>query len=53
MQLVCLIDFFKDDYNIVRDRFETDPVNEMKNRLLVANKHKEIKMYINMAQSHQ
>ena len=33
MQLVYLTDFFEDNYNVVRDRFETDPVNVMKNRL--------------------
>ena len=38
MQLVYLIDIFED--NIVRDRFETDSVNVMKNRPLVAKKHK-------------
>ena len=39
MQLVYLIDIFENNYNIVRDRFETDSVNMMKNRLLVAKKH--------------
>ena len=53
MQLVYLIDIFEDNHNIVRDRFETDSVNMMKNRLLVAKKHKKISMYINLAQSHQ
>ena len=34
MQLVYLIDVFVDNYNIVRDRLETDLVNAMKNRPL-------------------
>ena len=38
MQLIYLTDIFEDNYNIVRDRFETDSVNVMKNRLLVAKK---------------
>ena len=37
-QLIYLIDIFQDNYNIVRDRFETDSVNVMKNRSLVAKK---------------
>ena len=40
MQLICLIDIFEDNYNIVRDRFETDSVNVIKNRLLVAKKQR-------------
>ena len=51
--LVYLTDSFKDNHNIIRDCFETDSVNMMKNRLLVAKKHKEISMYINLTQSHQ
>ena len=44
MQLV--FDVFEDNYNIVRDRFETDSVNVLKNRPLVAKKHKgNFKMY--------
>ena len=35
-----LIDIFKDNYNIVRDRFETDSVNMMKNKPLVAKKQR-------------
>ena len=38
VQLIYLIDIFQDNYNIVRDRFETDSVNVMKNKLLVAKK---------------
>ena len=36
MQLIYLIDIFEDNYNIVCDRFETDSLNVMKNRPLVA-----------------
>ena len=39
MQLVYLIDIFEGNYNIVCDCFETDSVNVMKNKLLVAKKH--------------
>ena len=38
MQLIYLIDIFQGSYNIKRDRFETDSVNVMENRLLVAKK---------------
>ena len=40
MQLVYLIDIFENNYNIVRDRFKADSVKVMKNRPLVAKKHK-------------
>ena len=40
MQLNNPIDIFEDNYNIVRDRFETDSVNVMKNRPLVAKKQR-------------
>ena len=40
MQLAYLIDIFQDNYNIVRDRFEADSVNVMKNRSLVAKKQR-------------
>ena len=40
MQLIYLIDIFEDNYNIVRDCFETDSVNVMKNRPLAAKKQK-------------
>ena len=49
MQIIYLIDIFEDNYNIVHDRFETDSVNVMKNRPLVAKK-KEISIYISLAQ---
>ena len=38
MQLIYLIDIFQDRYNIVRDHFEIDSVNVMKNKTLVAKK---------------
>ena len=47
MQLIYPIDIFEDKYNIVRDRFERDSVNLMKNRPLVA---KKISIYISLAQ---
>ena len=40
MQLFYLIDIFEDNYDIVRDCFETDSANVMRNRPLVAKKHK-------------
>ena len=40
VQLICLIDIFEDNYNIVHDRFETDSVNAMKNRPLVKKKQR-------------
>ena len=33
---IYLIDIFEDNQNIVRDRFKTDSVNVIKNRLLLA-----------------
>ena len=45
MQLIYLADIFEDNYNIVRDRFETDSVNVMKNRLLIAEKQRKFKLY--------
>ena len=41
MQLIYLTNMFEDNYNIVRDRFETDSVNVMKNRPLVAKKQRQ------------
>ena len=43
--------FVKMIINIVRDRFETDSVNVIKDKLVVAKKHKEISVYIKSAQS--
>ena len=45
MQLIYLADIFEDNYNIVRDRFETDSVNVMKNRPLIAEKQRKFKLY--------
>ena len=43
--------FVKMIINIARDRFETDSVNVIKDKLVVAKKHKEISVYIKLAQS--
>ena len=40
MQLIYFTDIFEDNYNILRDSFETDSVNVMKNRPLVANQQR-------------
>ena len=40
MQLIYLIDIFEDNYNIVRDRFETNSVNVLEKRPLVAKKQR-------------
>ena len=50
---VYFIDNLEDNHKIVRDRFITDLVNVMKNIQLVAKKHKEISIYVNLTQSHQ
>ena len=52
MQLIYRIDIFEDNYNIVRDRFETDSVNVMKNRSLVAEKQRK-SQYILVASVYQ
>ena len=56
MQLIYLADIFEDNYNIVRDRFETDSVNVMKNRPLVAKKQREF-LYrltsLSLSENHQ
>ena len=43
MQLIYLIEIFGDNYNIVRDCFETDSLSVMKNRPLAAKKQRKIK----------
>ena len=55
MQIIYLIDIFEDNYNIVHDRFETDPVNVMKNRPLVAKKRKfqYILAWLNLSNKHE
>ena len=45
MQIIYLIGIFQDYFNIVRDRFETDSVNVMKNRPLIAEKQRKFKLY--------
>ena len=40
LMLIYFIDIFEDNQNIARDRFETDSVNVMKNRPLVAKKQR-------------
>ena len=44
MQLIYPIDIFEDNYNIVRDCFETDLVNVMKNSPLVAKKQRKSRL---------
>ena len=50
MQLIYLTDIFEDNYNIVRDRFETESANVMKYMSLVTKKQKKFQ-YISLAQS--
>ena len=50
MQLIYLADTFENDYNILRDRFETESVNVMENMSLVAKKQRKFQ-YISLAQS--
>ena len=52
MQLIYLTDIFEDNYNIVRDRFETESANVMKYMSLVAKKQKKFQ-YISLAQSNR
>ena len=56
MQLIYPVDIFEDNYNIVRDRFETDSVNVMKNRLLVAKKQRKsqyILAWLSLLENHE
>ena len=56
MQLICIIDISEDNYNIVRDRFETDSVNVMKNRPLVAKKQRKfqyILAWLSLSENHE
>ena len=50
MQLIYLADIFEDNYNIVRDLFETESANGIKYMLLVAKKQRKFQ-YISLAQS--
>ena len=56
MQLIYFIDIFEDNYNVVRDRFETDSVNVMKNRPLVAKKQRKfqnILAWLSLSENHE
>ena len=56
MQLIYPIDIFEDSYNIVCDRFETDSVNAMKNRPLVAKKQRKsqyILAWLSLSENHE
>ena len=56
MQLIYPIDIFGDNDNIVRDRFETDSVNVMKNRPLVAKNQREfqyILAWLSLSENHE
>ena len=56
MQLIYPIDIFKDNYNTVRDRFETDSVNVMKNRPLDAKKQRKsqyILAWLSLSENHE
>ena len=45
MQLIYLADIFEDNYNIVRDRFETESANVMKYMSPVAKKQRKFQYY--------
>ena len=56
MQLTYLTDIFQDNYNIARDRFETDSVIVMKNRSLVAKKQRKfqyILTWLSLSENHE
>ena len=56
MQLIYPIDIFEDNDNIVRDRFETDSVNVMKNRPLVAKNQRKfqyILAWLSLSENHE
>ena len=50
MHLIYLADTFEDNYNILRDHFETESVNVEKYMSLVAKKQRKFQ-YISLAQS--
>ena len=55
MQLIYLNDIFQDNYNIVCDHFETDSVNVMENRSLVAKKQRKfqyILAWLTLSENH-
>ena len=54
MQLIYLTDIFED--NLVRDGFETDSVNVMKNKLLLAKKKTKFQYiiaWLSLSESHE
>ena len=56
MELIYPIDIFEDNNNIVRDRFETDLVNVMKDRPLVAKKQRKsqyILAWLSLSENHE
>ena len=56
MQLIYAIDIFEDNYNVVRDRFETDSVIVMKNRPLAAKKQRKsqyILAWLSLSENHE
>ena len=56
MQLIYPIDIFEDNDNIVRDRFEIDSVNVMKNRPLVAKNQRKfqyILAWLSLSENHE
>ena len=55
MQLIYLNDIFQDNYNIACDHFETDSVNVMENRSLVAKKQRKfqyILAWLTLSENH-
>ena len=56
MQLIYLTDIFQDDYNILRNCFETYSVNVMKNRLLVEKKQRKFQYklpWLSLSENHE
>ena len=56
MELICIIDISEDNCNVVRDRSEIDSVNVMKDRLLVAKKHRKfhyILAWLSLSENHE
>ena len=56
MQLIYPVDIFEDNYNTVRDRFEADSVNMMKNRPLDAKKQRKsqyILAWLGLLENHE
>ena len=55
MQLIYLNEIFQDNYNIVCDHFETNSVNVMENRSLVAKKQRKfqyILAWLTLSENH-